>query len=160
MSVFSASDIIEFAVRIEENGENFYRYAVQLAKDQETKDLFTRLANDEAGHQKIFRKIFSQIEKLPPPEQYDGEYDAYLRNYVDNSIIFKKEVLDAELTRVKDQTSALDFAMRRELDSILYYHEIKRLVPSSEHDTVERVINEERRHYDRLCTIKKNMTTR
>ena len=38
MSTFSASDIVEFAVRIEENGSNFYRYAVQLIKDEDGKN--------------------------------------------------------------------------------------------------------------------------
>ena len=37
MSVFEASDIVEFAIRIEENGANFYRFAVQIAKDESTK---------------------------------------------------------------------------------------------------------------------------
>jgi rubrerythrin len=159
MSTFSASDIVEFAVRIEQNGENFYRYAVQLAKDQDAKDLFSRLADDEVAHQKIFRKIFTEMEKVAPPESYDGEYDAYLRNYVDNNVIFKKDALDAELAHVKDTASALDFAMRRELDSMLYYHEIKRLVSASEHGTIDRVIEEERRHYSRLCNIKKRLGT-
>ena len=44
MAVFDASDIVEVAVRIEENGANFYRYAVQLAAKEEIKALFQRLA--------------------------------------------------------------------------------------------------------------------
>ena len=37
MQVFQASDIVEIAVRIEENGVNFYRFAEQLAKQEEAK---------------------------------------------------------------------------------------------------------------------------
>ena len=157
MSVFQASDIVEFAIRIEENGENFYRFAVQLARDEDPKKLFGQLANAEVAHKKTFEKIFAAMDKIAPPEKYDGEYAAYLHNYVDNAIIFKKEALDQELANVKDTRSALDFALRREMDSILYYHEIKGLVPANEHATVDRIIQEERRHVDMIAAMKKKL---
>ena len=152
---FSASDILEFAMRIEENGANFYRYAVQITKDDEAKGIFARLADEELVHQKTFGRIFAAMEKTTPPESYAGEYAAYLRNYVDNTVIFTKEALDRELAGVKDTLSALDFALRREQDSILYYHEIKQVVPAAEHAAVDRVIEEERRHFGILSEIKK-----
>ena len=34
MQVFAASDIVEVAIRIEENGINFYKFAEQIAKEQ------------------------------------------------------------------------------------------------------------------------------
>lgn len=154
MSVFKGSDIVEFAVRIEENGENFYRYAIQLAKDEDTKKIFQNLAEAEAHHKKTFGKIFAVMEKSNPPETYDGEYAAYLHNYVDGNIIFKKDVMEAELAKVKDVLSAIDFAIRRELESILYYHEIKRLVPASEHGVIEEVIEEERKHFKGLSNLR------
>ena len=157
MSVFQASDIVEFAIRIEENGENFYRFAVQLTKDEDSKKLFGQLANAEVAHKKTFEKIFAAMDKTAPPEKYDGEYAAYLHNYVDNAIIFKKEALDQELAKVKDTKSALDFALQREMDSILYYHEIKGLVPANEHATVDRIIQEERRHVDMIAAMKRKL---
>jgi len=158
MNVFAASDIVEFAIRIEENGANFYRFAVQIAKDENTKSLFEQLANAELLHKRTFEKIFAAMDKAAPPEGYPGEYAAYLHNYVDNAIIFKKEALDQELTKVKDTASALDFALQREMDSILYYHEIKGLVPAHEHAAVDKIIEEERRHVDMLSAMKKKQT--
>jgi rubrerythrin len=154
MSVFKGSDIVEFAVRIEENGANFYRFAIQLAKDEETKKIFENLADAELHHKRIFEKIFAGMEKYNPPESYDGEYAAYLHNYVDNNIIFKKEVMENELAKVKDVPGAIDFAIRRELDSILYYHEIKPFVPASEHAVIEEIIEEERRHFKGLSNLR------
>jgi len=155
MSAFTASDIVEFAIRIEENGANFYRFAVQIARDEDTKNLFEKLADAELHHKKTFERILGAMDKTAPPEGYAGEYAAYLHNYVDNAIIFKKEVLDQGLTKVKDSLSALDFALQREMDSILYYHEIKGLVPAHEHGTIDKIIEEERRHVDMLSAMKK-----
>lgn len=158
MQVFAASDIIEVAIRIEENGINFYKFAEQIAKQEEAKKLFVFLADAEAGHKRTFEKFFAAMEKYTPPEQYAGEYSSYLRNYVDNNIIFTKEIMDKQLANVKDTVAAFDFAMQRELDSILYYHEIKNLVPAAQHEAIEKIIEEERKHYATLTDMKKRYT--
>ena len=156
MGVFTASDIVEVAIRIEENGINFYKFAEQIAKQEEAKKLFAQLAQAEVEHKKTFEKIFANMEKNNPPESYEGEFGAYLRSYVDNNIIFTKEIMDKQLAKVKDTSAALDFAIQRELDSILYYHEIKKLVPASQHEAIEKIIEEERKHFLSLTAMKKS----
>jgi len=158
MQVFQASDIVEIAVRIEENGVNFYRFAEQLARQEEAKNLFASLAAAEVAHKRMFEGIFAKMEKSTPPESFEGEYAAYLRAYVDNNIIFTKEVMDKELAQVKDTLAAFDFAIKRELDSILYYHEIKRLVPTAQHAAIEQIIEEERKHFSLLTDLKKRFS--
>jgi rubrerythrin len=74
---------------------------------------------------------------------------------VDNNLIFTKEIMDKQLAKIKNTKSALDFAIQRELDSILYYHEIKKLVPAAQHDTIEKIIEEERKHFLSLTEMKK-----
>ena len=123
------------------------------------KKIFERLAEEEVKHGKTFSKIFAAMEKTPPPpELFEGEYGAYLRSYVDNAIIFKKEALDQELALVKNTVGALDFAIRRELDSITYYHEIKALLGSGNADAVDRIIAEERKHYCILTDLKEKFS--
>jgi len=155
MGVFAASDIVEVAIRIEENGVTFYKFAEQIAPQQDAKKLFAHLAEEELKHKKIFEGMFAAMEKANPPESYEGEYSAYLRSYVDNNIIFTKEALDREFAKITDTAVAFDFAIRRELDSILYYHEIKKLVPTAQHNAIERIIDEERKHYLILSEMKK-----
>ena len=60
MSVFAASDIVEVAIRIEENGINFYKFAEQIAKQEEAKKLFAQLAQAEVAHKKTFEKLFAR----------------------------------------------------------------------------------------------------
>lgn len=159
MQVFTANDIVEVAVRIEENGITFYNFAEKMAKTEDVKKLFADLAAAEAAHKRIFEKLLANIETYTPPERYAGEYAEYLRNYVDNNIIFTKEVMDKQLSAVTDTPSAVEFAMQRELDSILYYHEIKNLVPPAQHETIEQIIAEERKHYAMLLDAKKKYTS-
>ena len=154
-SQFEASDIFEIAMRIEENGGNFYRYAVQVATDKEAKEMFSWLAGEEDKHKVLFKDMLSKIETQAPPESYPGEYGAYLHDYADNNLIFKKEVMDAEMARVTDTPSAIDFAIRRELDSILYYHEIKGFIAKDQHESIDKIINEERKHFKMLSEMKR-----
>lgn len=154
MAVFEASDIIEAAVRIEENGANFYRFAVQVAGSEETKALFLHLAGEEVKHQKTFTDILAGMERNPPPEGYDGEYAAYLHSYVDNNLVFKAKDLTDELAGIRDEVSALDFAIRRELDSIAYYREIREFLPADGRAGIDRIIAEEKAHFKRLSQVK------
>ena len=155
MSDFEASDIFEIAIRIEKNGSTFYRYAVQIAKDEEAKKLFNYLADEEDKHKTIFKEILSKVDSHEPLESYPGEYGAYLRDYVDGNIVFTREAMDSELSMIKDTLSAINFAIRRELDSILYYHEIKRFISKSQHDSIDKIIDEERKHFETLSKIRK-----
>jgi rubrerythrin len=157
MAVFDANDIVEVAVRIEENGANFYRYAVQLAASEEVKTLFQILAAQEIIHQQIFAKILAGMDRNAPPEGYDGEYASYLHNYVDNRLVFTAEAFAAELAKLRDEASALDFAIQRELDSIHYYREMRELLPEDRRDAIGKIINEEKEHFTRLSAMKKRL---
>jgi rubrerythrin len=152
---FDVSDVLEFAMRIEENGADFYRLAMQITNDEEMKQTFACLADDELTHKKTFGRILATIGENPPAESYPGEYADYLRNYIDNTAVFTKSVMERELAAVTDTLSALDFALRREQDSILFYHEIKNMVPPGQHAALDLIIEEERRHFSKLSELKK-----
>ncbi|HOX16601.1 MAG TPA: hypothetical protein PLP18_10790 [Smithellaceae bacterium] len=102
-------------------------------------------------------KIFAGIEKSIPEETYVGEYAQYLRNYIDNNIVFTQQAINDDLAAVKDACSAIDFAARRELDSISYYENIKRLVPKTQHEAIDCLIDTEMDHFVRLTNLKKCM---
>lgn len=157
MAVFDANDIVEVAVRIEENGANFYRYAVQLAATEEVKALFLLLADQEVKHQQTFAKILAGMDRNAPPEGYDGEYAAYLHGYVDNRLVFTAEAFAAELAKLRNEVSALDFAIQRELDSIHYYREMRELLPTDRREAIDRIIGEEKEHFLKLSNLKKRL---
>ncbi len=153
--MFNASEILQFAIRIEENGEKMYRRFSKAIKDSKNKKLFGYLADEEVKHKKTFNDMVSKIEKYEPPESYPGEYFAYLRAYADD-IIFTHKNLDNELTKIVDALAAIKFAIQREVDSILYYLEMKNFVPEHQHKVIHKIVDEERNHYLKLTEIKKS----
>jgi rubrerythrin len=157
MYIFNAHDAIEFAIRVEENGERFYREAARLVDDQGVKDLFSGLADDEVGHRKRFEEMRGALGDYSPPETYEGEYMAYLRDYIDEKAVFRKELKEDYLRGGGDTLRAIAFALQRELDSISYYQEMKRYVPEIEHPLIDRIVGEERSHFKRLSELRKGM---
>lgn len=150
--MFSVHEIFEFAIRMEENGEKFYRQAAQQGRNQgHPYKILEYLADEEAEHKKAFESMMSQSEKYDSAESYPDEYEAYLKAFVDN-IIFKPRA-----SLPDDLVSILDFAMARELDSVLYYLEIKRFVPGNQEESIEKIINEERKHFKQLSELKKTL---
>ena len=62
--------------------------------------------------------------------------------------------MDAALAKITNTLSAIDFAIDREVDSILYYHEIKGFIAKNQHESIDRIINEERRHFKVLSKMR------
>ncbi|MCM8798927.1 MAG: ferritin family protein [Candidatus Omnitrophica bacterium] len=152
--LFEVSEILEFAIRIEENGEVFYREMAKKIKKKEIKALFNWLADEEVRHRKIFEEMVSGVGKYEPAESYPGEYFAYLRAYVDEHIFTKEKKGKLMAGKIGSTKEAVKFAIGVELDSILYYLEAKNLVPESQRETIEKIVEEERRHYLKLKELK------
>jgi rubrerythrin len=149
MSLFELGEVFQFAIRIEESGEKYYTEMVRKIDDAEVKTMFTALASEEVKHRRTYEGMLSKIENYEPIETYPGEYFAYLRAYADN-VIFTPKKLSEEMKKIDDVPSALKFAIDRELDSILYYQEVKNLVSPSQRGLVDKIIEEERRHFVKL----------
>ncbi len=157
MALVSAAEVFQFAVKIEENGYDFYtKYAQRLDSDDE-REIFQYLADEESKHIKIFSRMLDGIESFKQQVNYPDEYFAYLQAYA-NNLIFKSDELEKELAGIKNTKAAVDFGIKRELDSILYYQEIKSFVPEKERYNIDTIINEERKHFTTLSQMKKALS--
>ena len=155
MVSITAGEILQFAIRMEENGERFYRQAANNSSEIRVNELFSHLASEEAVHKGSFEELFAKADMFVPPECYPGEYLAYFYNYIDSKVFFSNEN-KASMSGSFDVLKALDFAIQRELDSVLFYQELKIFVPLADNKTIDAIINEERRHFAQLSEVKKN----
>jgi rubrerythrin len=152
MEIFlQASDILQFAIRIEEDGEIFYRKAAVTVGDESVRMFFNGLADEEARHKKIFQDMFAKIGENALPESFQGEYIAYLRDHIDNKAVFTKDAANRQLSDASDISSAVSFAMQRESDSILYYQEVRQFLSERHHGAIDNIIEEERKHFTNLA---------
>src|SRR4030043_23978 len=153
MSLFAPSEIFQFAIRIEENGEKFYRKMADKFQDKEMKNMFSALAKDEKKHAETYKAMVSKLEKYEPFESFPDEYFVYLKAYADK-LIFDEKSSKNEGLEIKDIKSALDFAIDKELDSILYYQEIRNLFSEKQRSEINKIIEEERKHFVKLSACR------
>jgi rubrerythrin len=156
MSIFNAREMFEFAIRIEENGEKFYRKMAGKFDDKGVKELFINLANAEIEHKKIFQNMSSVLGDFNPPKEYKDDFYSYLDAYTSN-LIFSFDNFEEEISKIEDLESAFSYAIDIEMNSILYYQEIKNLVTQDQHDIIEKIIDEERRHFITLSEKRKKL---
>jgi rubrerythrin len=147
MNMFKASEIVEFAVEIEKNGEKFYRSSAEKFSDDKIKILFSTLADEEVEHKKTFEKLLRKVENYKPSEAYSEEYFAYLKAYADTKIFNKK------IPEMKKPIDAIYFALNAERDSILFYLEAKGFVQDDDKKILDEIIEEERRHFVKLTEL-------
>ena len=156
-ALFTASDVLQFAVRLEDDGGRFYREAAERTKKSEVKKLFNSLASDEADHKKTFEGLLSKETVIEPREDYPGEYMSYLHDYIDGKIFVPLDDKSAK-SESGNVTKALEFAIQREMESIHYYQELKAFVAVDDHKTLDEIIDVERKHFMQLSKAKKNLT--
>ncbi|MEK7313793.1 MAG: ferritin family protein, partial [Deltaproteobacteria bacterium] len=56
---FSAEEVLDMAIRIEENGERFYSDAARMSKKDNVRELLNSLAQEEFKHKKYFMELKS-----------------------------------------------------------------------------------------------------
>lgn len=154
---FNASEIFEIAIQIEKHGEKFYRHAATICDDAKIKEMFEHLAGEEVKHGRTIDGMLSKIDHYVPPEKYPGEYCQYLTAYSEN-LVFSDEEFNREMKKIDTVADAIEFAIDKELQSILYYLEMQNLVPEGpQRDEIGKLVEEERRHYLRLSEAKRTI---
>lgn len=149
---FSAAEMFDLAIRVEQNGRAFYEAATVAATDPQVKELMANLASAEKEHEETFRRLRVGAS-TEAPQSYPGELEDYMDALLRSRVLPDEETA---LRRVKemDDMAALDFAIAFEKDTILLQVEMRQLVPEAEAARVEVLIQQERIHIRLLQQLK------
>jgi rubrerythrin len=155
--LFSGNEIIDIAVKIEENGREFYLAAADRVEDENLQTALKKLADDEVEHKETFQALYKADEDYSLLPGYSEEADAYIKAMA-SAQVFAPGKSVAELARsAKDIFEVLSLAMGAEKDSILYYMEMKDWVQPKDGDVINEVIAEERSHLKQLTDLYENI---
>jgi rubrerythrin len=154
---FSGSELINIAIGIERRGIAFYDIMTRSTDNAATRDVFQYLANMEREHIQIFQSMLAEADKYQIPETYTQEYASYLQALVD-STVFSDDMVTSEMaTQADSDIEALELAIGAEKDSILFYYEMKEIMPRRAQATVNKIIAEEKSHLRQLSELKKKL---
>lgn len=151
---FAGGELISIAIGIEQRGIAFYDIMSRSTESATARDVFKQLADMEREHIQVFQGMLSEADRYQIPETYAGEYTAYLQALVD-SAVFTDDMATSEMaTRTGSDIEALELAIGAEKDSILFYYEMRDIMPQRAYQTVDRIIAEEKSHLRQLSELR------
>ena len=156
---YYGNELINIAIGIERRGIAFYDIMTRSTENAVTRDVFQCLVGMEREHIKIFQDMLSEADKYETPETYAGEYEAYLQALVD-SAVFTDDLATSEMaSQVDSDIKAIELGISAEKDSILFYYNMKELMPQRTQAAVNKIITEEKSHLRQLSELRKKLAT-
>lgn len=159
MKPFPAQEILQMAVRIEENGAAFYEKAAHVVRDPAAEKLLLALSNAEREHRAYFRFLLEDMNALErelPFTQDDSENSAYLMSLADAQV-FPLADPAALVDGAATPAQLLGIALNAEKDSIVFYLTMKDAVLSPKgRERLDTIIREELSH---IRTLEKALVT-
>jgi len=154
---FSGSELINIAIGIERRGIAFYDIMTRSTGNAIARDVFQYLADMERQHAQIFQGMLSEADKYQIPETYAAEYAAYLQALVDSAVFTDDFVTSEMATKTNSDIEAMELAIEAEKDSLLFYDEMRDIMPQRAQPTVNKIIAEEKSHLRQLSELKKKL---
>jgi rubrerythrin len=156
---FSAGELIDIAIGIERRGITFYDVMAKSTDNEIARRVFEELVEMERGHIEIFQGMLDEADKYQLAENATAEYADYLQALVD-SAVFTDDMITSEMaTQAESDIRAVELGISAEKDSILFYYEMKDIMPPPALPMINRIIAEEKSHLRQLSEIKKRLAT-
>ena len=158
MSVnFAPDELINVAIDIERRGISFYDVMAISTDDESARAVFQGLVDMEREHIEIFQDMLGEFDKHPSSEPISQEYADYLKSLIDTAV-FTDDMITGEMaTQADTDIKALELGISAEKDSILFYCEMRDIMPQRVLPALNRIINEEKTHLQQLTVTKKRL---
>ncbi len=144
--MFTVRDIYDLAIRIEENGERFYRQAMGEVSSPRLKKLLQWNADEEVEHREFFKE---KKNALRDPQDMEDELAEQMSGFVLRDAVsdhaFSLEEVD--FSRIADERELIRKAIGFEQDSITFYEIIGSFITDPVTlEEIENIKAEEKKH--------------
>ena len=154
---FTGREILEVAVRIEENGARFYTDASKAFKNTNIVRILQDLAHEESIHMELFRNLIKALPESGPYGDYAPymeEASGYLKALAASEVFTKPEEGSKLSLTVRGEKEVIDYAIQMEKDSLLFYLEMKNMIRKNDKAVIDNLIDQEKGHLSKLTAIK------
>jgi rubrerythrin len=152
--MFTISEVFDLAIRLEKNGENFYRRFVDSMVDSNLKVQLLWLADQEQMHANFFTRL-KQESSAQAPEDLGAHLDgSLLQDFLGGHALSLDEVDPHSL---EDVSAVLQIALEFEKDTILFFGMIRTFITEQAVlEGLDAIIKEEERHIKVLQDLSVN----
>jgi rubrerythrin len=146
---FNISEAFVIAVQLEKNGAAFYKEVASSVSDSAAREFLEELAAQEYEHEKVFEELAATFTE-------DVELDELSETYIkalSTEFVFTLEGKEKNWAEV-NFLSAVDFAIEREKDSIIFFLGISGALDGEEYQKINQIVSEEKSHLIDLLRLK------
>jgi rubrerythrin len=155
---FSDVDIINIAINIERRGISFYDVMAKSADSQSARAIFEELVELEREHLEMFQKMLDEFDDSQTVNLPSNDRFCYIKSLIE-SAIFTDDMITGDMASQADtDIKAIELGINAEKDSLLFYYEIKDILPQRMAQLINRIIAEEKNHLLQLASIKGELT--
>lgn len=141
-------EVIREAIKLELNGQSFFENVADATHNALGKKMFTKLAQDEAQHLKIFSDIFT---KMVGEDWKKHITDIKVNEKAPMIEALAKKVASAGKESRASELEAISIAMDLERNAIDFFSgAAKKTTDAEARDVFNRIADEERLHFDLL----------
>lgn len=152
---YSLEEILEIAIKIEEEGAIFYEDLANRTKNKEAIEIYRYLSGEEKEHIAVFKSIYKDLTGRGFEKAFDEEEaNLFLHSLVENRVFKDSKDIKRFLEDTREEFSIIELAIQIEKDTILYYYEILEGLEDKEKNLVKEIINQEKTHVYRLNNLK------
>lgn len=157
-TVSLGEELLQLAIEVEKKGQDFYTTAAKQVKENQVRDKFNYLAKQEKQHEGTFREM---LKRLKGHRVVSGSFEdqfQYVRDVAASSIFGSDG--GKELTGAHPMTDveAINLGLQFEKDTILFYSDMRGMLPRDDQPVLDMITNEERKHLSELSAIKRQAT--
>lgn len=154
--MFSAKEIIDIALKIEQNGEAVYRKAVKNLDSPELSECLLWMADEEARHMAWFEEFQASLtndgDRMTVDEMSSGALAGILG---DQSFTLQ----DIDFSQLTEISNLIDIFIEFERDGILFYEMLRTFIKEPKAlDPLDQIIQEEYQHIEILRQLKTEPT--
>lgn len=149
--MFTMDDLLEIAVKMEENGEAVYKNAIKKIKEKELKNLLKWMADEESSHGKWFagqkNSLFLDVKEANLKEMVPQA----LQDMMGEKTLSLGEVDFSKITNI---SQLLEIFIGFEKDTIQFYELLEIFIEEEKVlDGLQKIILEEKKHIETLRSM-------
>ena len=142
--MFTLAEVYDLGIRIEKNGEKFYRDALEQAWSKPIADMLRLLAEEEVKHVDFFMRRMDSLKEKRENPFLDEIGSSMLKDILGNQTFSLKE---AEVSKIRTVEELVARAIEFEKDTILFYELVGSfMTDETSRSELKEIIEEEERH--------------
>jgi len=150
--MFTAGEILDIALKIEQNGEAVYRQAIQDLVNPDIAKRLTWMADEEARHAEWFMKLQSELRTHKNHIAVNEMNSNVLQNIIGKQSF---TLQDIDFPGVDDMRNLINIFIEFEKDGILFYEMLRTFIKDPDVlESLNQIIAEEYQHIETLQEIK------